>query len=151
VGNGSVPGPFWNRSLLQSVRLMRLSPTERAAAARQTAAPSARKRPNPFAALKILLEREGGVTLGCGSLLASGYFMVLTTLAVQLSERFGFTPIQICLCYLPLGFGTLSSRWTVGHLLDWNFRRWARKLGITIDLNRQQSLDEVPIEKIRRT
>ena len=149
VGNGSVLPPWWNMSLYQFLRTRRLSAEEKAAMADTSTLQRGRRRPNPFAALKILTEREGGVTLGCGSLLASGYFMVLTTLSVQLSERFGFSPIKVGLCYLPLGFGTLSSRWTIGHLLDWNFRRWARKLGVTIDLNRQQALDEVPIEKIR--
>lgn len=150
VGNGSVLPPWWNMSLVQYIKARRRTDEEKAAAAVQTdTLQRGKKRPNPFAALKILLEREGGVTLGCGSLLASGYFMVLTTLSVQLSERFGFSPVKVGLCYLPLGFGTLSSRWTIGHLLDWNFRRWARKLGKTIDVNKQQNLDEFPIEKIR--
>ncbi len=149
VGNGSVSPPWWNMSIYQYVRARRMTEEERAAAAQTETLQRGKRRPNPFAALKILFEREGGVTLGCGSLLASGYFMVLTTLSPQLAERFGFTPVKIGLCYLPLGFGTLSSRWTIGHLLDWNFRRWAHKLGVVIDLNKQQGLDEFPIEKIR--
>ncbi|KAH8899331.1 MFS general substrate transporter [Thozetella sp. PMI_491] len=149
VGNGSVPPPWWNMSLYQLLRYRRMTPDERAAAAQTDTVQRGKKRPNPFAALKILFEKEGGVTLGCGSLLASGYFMVLTTLSPQLSTRFGFSPVKIGLCYLPLGFGTLSSRWTVGYLLDWNFRRWARKLGVEINLDKQQNLEEFPIEKIR--
>ncbi len=149
VGNGSILPPWWNMSLYQFLRARRLTADERARMAQTETLQRGRRRPNPFAALKILFEREGGVTLGCGSLLASGYFMVLTTLSVQLSERFGFSPIKVGLCYLPLGFGTLASRYTIGTLLDWNFRRHARQLGITIDLNKQQALDEVPIEKIR--
>ncbi len=151
VGNGSVLPPWWNMSVYQFIAHRKRRAADAEAKRLQPGAGPQRvkARPNPFAALKILMEREGGVTLGCGSLLASGYFIVLTTLSVQLSERFGFSPITVGLCYLPLGFGTLSSRWTIGYLLDWNFRRWARRLNLTIDLNRQQALDEVPIEKIR--
>ncbi|CAK7265624.1 hypothetical protein SEPCBS119000_001608 [Sporothrix epigloea] len=149
VGNGSVLPHWWNMSLYQFVKTRRLTPAEREAVGDRSTLARGRRRPNPFAALKILMEREGGVTLGCGSLLAAGYFMVTTTLSEQLRDRFGFSPVTVGLCYLPLGFGTLSSRWTIGLLLDWNFRRWARKLGIAIDLNKQQSLDTLPIEKIR--
>ena len=149
VGNGSVLPPWWNMSLYQYLKTRRLTSVERDAVGDHSTLTRGRRRPNPFAALKILMEREGGVTLGCGSLLAAGYFMITTTLSEQLRDRFGFSPVIVGLCYLPLGFGTLSSRWTVGLLLDWNFRRWARILGITIDVNRQQNLDVFPIEKIR--
>ncbi|CAK7209603.1 hypothetical protein SCUCBS95973_000496 [Sporothrix curviconia] len=149
VGNGSVLPPWWNMSLYQFLKTRRLTPAEREAVGDHSTLARGRRRPNPFAALKILMEREGGVTLGCGSLLAGGYFMITTTLSEQLRDRFGFSPVTVGLCYLPLGFGNLSSRWTIGLLLDWNFRRWAKMLGITIDLNKQQNLDVFPIEKIR--
>ncbi|KJR85261.1 MFS transporter [Sporothrix schenckii 1099-18] len=149
VGNGSVLPPWWNMSLYQFLKTRRLTAAERAEVGDRSTLTRGRRRPNPFAALKILMEREGGVTLGCGSLLAAGYFMVTTTLSEQLRDRFGFSPVTVGLCYLPLGFGTLSSRWSIGLLLDWNFRRWARILGISIDLNKQQNLDVFPIEKIR--
>ncbi|OAA59624.1 Major facilitator superfamily domain, general substrate transporter [Niveomyces insectorum RCEF 264] len=149
VGNASVYPPWWNLSVWQYVRARRLTPAERAAAGDHSTLQRGRRRPNPFAAMRILLEKEGGVTLGCGALLATGYFMVLTTFSEQLKARFGFNPVVVGLCYLPLGFGTLTSRWTIGLLLDWNFRRWARKLRLTIDLNKQQNLDVFPIEKIR--
>lgn len=149
VGNGSVLPHWWNMSLYQFLKTRRLTPAERESVGDRSTLARGRRRPNPFAALKILMEREGGVTLGCGSLLAAGYFMITTTLSEQLRDRFGFSPVTVGLCYLPLGFGTLSSRWTIGLLLDWNFRRWARQLGIAIDLNKQQSLDALPIEKIR--
>lgn len=75
--------------------------------------------------------------------------MVMTTLSEQLASRFGFDSVKIGLCYLPLGFGSLLSRWTAGQLFDWNFRRHARKLGISLDLSKQQQLDVFPIERIR--
>lgn len=73
----------------------------------------------------------------------------MTTLSEQLSTRFGFDSIKIGLCYLPLGFGSLVSRWTAGQLFDWNFRRHARKLGIPLDMSKQQKIDIYPIERIR--
>ena len=149
VGNGSVLPPWWNMSLYQFLKSRRLTVDERLQAGDRSTLARGRRRPNPFAALRILMEREGGVTLGCGALLAAGYFMVLTTFSEQLKARFGYSPVVVGLCYLPLGVGSLASRWTIGLLLDWNYRRWSRKLGLAIDLDKQQSLDTLPIEKIR--
>jgi hypothetical protein len=57
--------------------------------------------------------------------------------------------VQVGLCYLPLGIGSLCSRWTAGLLLDWNFRRHARRHKIDLDPNKQPDLDSLPIEQIR--
>jgi hypothetical protein len=57
--------------------------------------------------------------------------------------------LQIGLCFLPYGLGSMTSRWTVGTMLDWNYRRHARRLGIEIVKNRQQKLSNFPIETAR--
>lgn len=75
--------------------------------------------------------------------------MVMTTLSEQLTKRFGFSSVITGLCYLPLGFGSLLSRWSAGKLFDLNFRRHARLLGQPLDLNRQQAIEIFPIERIR--
>ncbi|KAI1456266.1 MFS general substrate transporter [Annulohypoxylon moriforme] len=147
VGNGSIPSPWWNMSLIayikqQHQRRQGIEPDA------STAKPS-RRRPNPFASLKMLFEKEGGIILAFGSLVYGGYYLLLTTLSSELSTRFGFSSVIIGVCYLPLGFGSLSYRYTGGYLLDWNFRRHARIGGITISKNRQQDLAVLPIEKMR--
>ncbi|CAN8097030.1 unnamed protein product [Discula destructiva] len=109
----------------------------------------ARKPVNPLNALKIIGEREGGITLGFGALIYGGYFMVLTTLPTLLTERFGFNALQTGLCYIPIFVGTLASRWIAGRLLDWNYRRHARLVGVEITKDRQQDLDMLPIEAAR--
>ncbi|KAI1385401.1 MFS general substrate transporter [Hypoxylon trugodes] len=147
VGNGSVPSPWWNMSLLGYIK-QRRQRNQKAEADNGTIKPS-RKRPNPFASLKILAEKEGCITLGFGSIMYGGYYMLLTTLSSELSSRFGFSSVIIGLCYLPLGVGSLLYRHTGGFLLDWNFRRHSRATGIVITHNRQQDVAALPIEKIR--
>ncbi|KAI1086837.1 MFS general substrate transporter [Rostrohypoxylon terebratum] len=147
VGNGSIPSPWWNMSLLAYIKQQRqrrqgIEPDI------STAKPS-RRRPNPFASLKMLFEKQGGIILAFGSLVYGGYYILLTTLSSELSTRFGFSSVIIGVCYLPLGFGSLSYRHTGGYLLDWNFRRHARIAGVTISKNRQQDLANLPIEKMR--
>lgn len=151
VGNGSVkPRAWWGLNLVQWLRVKRGQPFNGGRMEEDRSTISVpRHRPNPLTSLRILLEPEGGITLGFGSLLYAGYFMVMTTLSEQLEARFGFSSAIIGLCFLPLGFGTLISRWTAGQLFDWNFRRHARRLGLPLDVSRQQQIEIFPIERIR--
>ncbi|KAI0880508.1 MFS general substrate transporter [Annulohypoxylon maeteangense] len=144
VGNGSIPSPWWNMSLLAYIKQRGQGITPDT-----TTAKPPRRRPNPFASLKLLFEKQGGIILAFGSLVYGGYYMLLTTLSTELSTRFGFSSVIIGVCYLPLGIGSLSYRHTGGYLLDWNFRRHARVAGIAITKNRQQDLAALPIEKMR--
>lgn len=151
VGNGSVPPPKWSRSVLQWWRIKRGRPLHGGEHCEEDRSTIQRpkKRPNPLSSLLILLEKEGGITLGFGAVFFSGYFMVMTTLSEQLTARFGFSSAITGLCYLPLGFGSLLSRWSAGRLFDYNFRRHARLLGQPLDLSRQQAIEIFPIERIR--
>ncbi|KAI0114602.1 MFS general substrate transporter [Hypoxylon sp. NC0597] len=144
VGNGSIPSPWWNMSLLAYIKQRHRRSQGIEPDTKTIKAPS--KRPNPFASLKILFEKQGGIILFFGSIMYGGYNILLTTLSSELSSRFGFSSVIIGVCYLPLGFG---NRYTGGFLLDWNFRRHAKAAGIVISHNRQQDLAALPIEKMR--
>ena len=82
-------------------------------------------------------------------LLYAGYMAVPSTLSTQLAHQYKFNSIQVGLRYLPLGTGSIGSRWTVGELLDWNFRREARIQGLLIEKNRHQNIEHFNIERAR--
>ncbi|KAK7746612.1 hypothetical protein SLS62_009333 [Diatrype stigma] len=158
VGDGSVPPPRWQLSLLQYIRQQNKKRGQNSndddAADAQTKKKEPgrrRRRPSPLASLKIAGQKEAGLILWYGALLYSGYFAVLSTLSTQLAaQHAGFGSVQIGLCYLPLGLGSLTSRWTVGRILDRNFRRVARARGIAVAASgRQQDLAGFPIERAR--
>lgn len=151
VGNGSIPPGKWSRSLVQLWRIRRGKPLNGDELFEEdlSTIQKPKKRPNPLSSLKILFEKEGGITLGFGAIFFAGYFMVTTTLSEQLNDRFGFSSAITGLCYLPLGFGSLISRWSAGKLFDYNFRRHARMLGQSLDVSRQQAIEVFPIERIR--
>ena len=146
VGNGSIRPPKWNYSLIQYLRRDKGGSKNQG---QHQGHAGRRRRLNPFAALRIVLEREAGILLLFGGLFNVGYFFVLSTLSPQLEKRYGYNSLQVGLCYLPIGFGSLTARNTVGMILDWNFRRHAKKLGIEIVKNRQQDLSKFPIERVR--
>lgn len=151
VGNGSVPPQKWNRSVMQWYRSKKGKPINGQGVDEVdlSTIQKPKRRPNPLSSLLILLEPQGGITLGFGAIFFTGYFMVMTTLSEQITERFGYSSAITGLCYLPLGFGSLVSRWSAGKLFDYNFRRHARLLGQPLDLTRQQAIELFPIERIR--
>ena len=74
---------------------------------------------------------------------------VLSTLTTQQAIRYGFNSIHVGICHLPLEIRSISPRWTVGRLLDWNFRREAHMQSMPIQKNRQQDIANFNIEKAR--
>jgi len=148
VGNGNIPPPRLFMTPFQHVQHKQDSAAQDWESDR-AALKAKRQRLNPLAALKILGEREGGVTLGFGALMFGGYFMVLTTLPTELTKRFKFNEVQIGLCYLPIFIGSIFSRATAGWLLDRNFRRHARRCGVEISKGKQSDIDKIPIEAAR--
>lgn len=147
VGNGSIPPPTWQLSLIQ--HYSRQANGKNHPSADSSTVKGGRRRPNPLESIKIAARKESGLILWYGALLYSGYFIVLSTLSPQLEARYGLSSLQIGLCYLPLGLGSLTSRWTVGRVLDKNFHRVARKNSILIIHNRQQDISNFPVEHAR--
>ncbi|KAI1015765.1 hypothetical protein LB505_011990 [Fusarium chuoi] len=143
VGNGGIIPPWWNMSLIGYLKQRKLEHVEPV-----VEQPSC-KRPDPFASLKIVFEKETGLILGFSALLYGGYYMVLSTLSVQLTSRFNYSSVVVGLCYLPMGAGSICYRYTAGFVMDWNFRRHAKRQGIKIVKNRQQDLKLLPIERMR--
>lgn len=148
VGNGSISPGRWRLSLWQYLQQRRGSKIEVLDAHLETRK-KVRKPLNPLASLKIATEKESGLILWYGSLLYAGYFAVLSTLTTQLHTRYGFDSLVIGLCYLPVGIGSLTARWTVGRMLDRNFHRLARLHNLPIVDNRQQDITNFPIELAR--
>ncbi|KAE8325796.1 major facilitator superfamily domain-containing protein [Aspergillus sergii] len=152
VGNGSIPPAKWNRPLWAMLRDS-LRPQSHKAENRvdYETLERSKTRPNPLTSVRIALEKEGGLILIYGALLYAGYMIILSTLTSQLESEYGFNSIQVGLCYLPLGIGSLTSRWSAGPLLDWNFKREAKRQNLPIVKNRQQDIRDFNIERTRLT
>ncbi|OCK83327.1 MFS general substrate transporter [Lepidopterella palustris CBS 459.81] len=142
VGNGSVKPPKWNRSLYQAVR--------NDSAPEDVHTLQKRKRSiNPFTALCLLGNKENFILAAYTGILYAGYAAVSSILASQLARRYGLNEVQSGLCYIPLGSGALTSRWTMSLWIDWNFKREAAKQGFSITKNKQQDISQFNIEVAR--
>ncbi|CAH0057338.1 unnamed protein product [Clonostachys solani] len=148
VGNGSVPPPWWNMSLVGFLKQRRSKGQDGTRLTSATEKPK-RKRPNPFASLIMFGDKTTGTLLGFGAIMYGGFYIVLTTFSTELSARFGYSSVIVGLCFLPLGLGSICYRYTGGYLMDWNFRRHMKKAGLEWDNKYQQDLNSLPIERIR--
>lgn len=154
VGNGSISPPWWNMPVVQCIRRKKEPsdkepPSEPPSPVECGKPPAPPHRPTPLDSIKVALERETGAIIFSTTLLYCGYTAVLSTLPSQLEQKYGFNALQVGLCYIPYGIGSLSSRWTIGTLIDWNFRRFAKMHGVQIVENQQSRLDFIPVEKAR--
>lgn len=66
-----------------------------------------------------------------------------------LYDLYGFSNTQISLVALPVGAGTIVSSFATGALLDWNYRRHARNLGIKLEKQVQIDNSKLPLELAR--
>lgn len=146
VGNGSIPPQKWNVSLLTYIKQRTQDQAELAAQRREIKGPGW---PNPMPSLRIAVDKEAGLILIYSSMLFCSIYIVNAVIPSQFAAIYGYNSLQIGLCYIPIGIGSLSAIMSVGRLTDWNFRRHAQKIGMDITKGRQSNLDNFPIEIAR--
>ncbi|MCJ1414634.1 hypothetical protein MMC32_000961 [Xylographa parallela] len=146
VGNGSVLAQKWNISLIAYFRL-RKQRKNGVPVAQETV--QNKRRPGILSSLPILFEKESFLLLLYAGILYAGFYIIMAGLPAQLASVYNYNSIQIGLCYLPIGCGSIVARTTVGRAVDWNFRRHCRKLGIEIVKGKQQNIENFPIERAR--
>lgn len=79
----------------------------------------------------------------------SCYYAILTNISTTFYTLYGLSNTQISLVTLTVGSGSILSSFTLGNLLDWNYRRHAKRLNFPISENRQMDLSHFPIELVR--
>lgn len=164
VGNGSIPPQGWNMSLvnyLAARKAARAASADDSDLARTTSHQSAKsardelaaKRkfrfPNPLHTLKIVAEKDIGLLLLYNSLVYTAFYDITASTPYLFAQIYGFNDLQIGLSFIPFGVGCLIAPVMNGRLLDWNFRRLARKAGIVVDRKRATQLKDFPLEKAR--
>ena len=152
VGNGSVPPPRWNRSLLDYMRV-RKSPKTRAAMVQDTPklTPPKLRCPNPLHTITMLFEKDVGLLLFYNAIVYTAWYDVTSSLPSLFEELYSFNQLQIGLAFIPFGVGCTVASIATGKLMDWNFARIARKRDHTSDAvsTLLDGLQDFPLEKAR--
>ncbi len=148
----SVPPPKMSRSYLsRRVERRLISQGKEIAYDRRTELAKARRLrfPSPLGSIKIIFTKEAGFILFYIGVVACAYYSMLTLLPSQFGSVYGFNQVQIALCYLPIGCGSLLASFTRGRFIDARYKYHAQRLGMPLDYNRQMDLSHFPIERAR--
>ncbi|KAJ6456489.1 MFS general substrate transporter [Mycena sanguinolenta] len=151
VGNGSIPPPTISRPLIPLFG--------RGTRARTTGtAPPARTR-KPFQnPLRLLFNLDILILLSFNGLICAVFYGVNTSIATVLHETYpALSETGLGLCYIAIGGGMLLGSVISGKLLDWDYQRVKRGMGILSfkcgeDPEKTSPADEgdaFPIEKAR--
>ncbi|KAH8732878.1 major facilitator superfamily domain-containing protein [Phaeosphaeriaceae sp. PMI808] len=151
VGNGSIPAQGINQSVIGWWQQRKLNEASGTGARMQKAKLERRKVgfPNPLATFRIITEKESGIILFYNGLFLTGLMVTVSAIPDLFSKAYHLNELEIGLCYISNGIGALLSSLTTGHLVDWNFRRHAKAMGMTITKGQQQDLSMFPIERVR--
>ncbi len=153
VGNGSIPAKGINLSLLGYLQQRRHARENESIHEDQASLQLKKKRklnlPNPLGMLRILTEKESGILLLYNGLFFTSMMICTAALPHLYEVTYHLNTLDIGLCYIALGVGSMASTLTMGHVVDWNFRRHARRLGLVIKKGKQQDLADFPIEVVR--
>ncbi|KAI1383671.1 MFS general substrate transporter [Hypoxylon trugodes] len=144
VGNGSIPPRGWNMTLLDYLRFRRQARNRPSSHTQQKL-----RFPNPFHTLAVIGNKDMAMVLFYNATLYIGFMLITSTLSSQFAEIYHYNEIQLGLCYLPIGGATTISSICMGYMIDWNYRRIAKKLGVNIDKKRGNELKGFPIERAR--
>jgi len=99
--------------------------------------------------LRLLSQKECGPILIYAALVSSGMFSTVALIPSQFQRIYGFNELQISLCYIPLGLGTIAAAFVRGRILDSRFRYYAKQVGLEVVQNRRMDLTNFPLEQAR--
>lgn len=141
VGDGSIPPSGWNRPLCDCVKISRALTSP------------CRDRyitiPNPLPSLKLLFRRPVGIVLLVNGVIFGSYYAVTAGMPAQFAKLYDLNDLQVGLCYIPAGLGSLVSATANGILVDWNYRRFCTKAGLALEHDHKHQVLSFPIEKAR--
>ncbi|KAF2471299.1 MFS general substrate transporter, partial [Lindgomyces ingoldianus] len=148
VGNGAQRPPKWNSCLLEPRLKKRIADNESWLG--PPIPPHPLRFPNPIKTLSVLFEKEASLILISSGFLFAGFYAVMAGLPSQLEANYGYNSLEVGLCFLASGAGGSIVALISGKMMDANFRRYARKLGLdATDTRRLRTLSTFPIEAAR--
>jgi multidrug resistance protein len=152
VDDGSVPPPKWNRCYTNNSLERRLINAGWAISyeKRNILAKERNLRfPNPLRTVRIIFMKESGFALWYIAIVCCGLYATTILIPNQFGSVYNFNELQISLCYLPLGVGSMLAAVVRGRIIDSRYRHYAKKLGMSLESNRNVDLSNFPIERAR--
>ncbi|OJJ82216.1 uncharacterized protein ASPGLDRAFT_130875 [Aspergillus glaucus CBS 516.65] len=157
VGDGTSPAQSWNRPLVHYFYRNNAAKQPSETLDRPDSSDSPEKLqhklsfPNPLKPLVIVFHPNSIIVLLVTGVIMGGNMTVLSSITEMYSTQYGLSILQIGLCYITLGTGSILASVVTGRLLDWNYRRSAAKLAGPDATPEQIQVqkESVPVEKAR--
>jgi multidrug resistance protein len=157
VDDGSIPAQPWNQPFIQY--FYRRSSDKEAASSkaideRPDSSDSPKKIehrlrfPNPLKPLKLVCHVNSIIILVVTGVIMGGNMTVLSSITEIYTAQYGLDELEIGLCYITLGTGSIVASVVTGRLLDWNYRRMGSKRAAD-SISGQTTEDKIPVEKAR--
>ena len=86
-----------------------------------------------WAAAVIMFEKDVGQLLLFMSVFVMANYAMLVPLQDVIRRRYAFNDIQVGLCFIPYAVGSVAGSAVVAKLLNWNYARVAKSIGVTAD------------------
>ncbi|KAG8990670.1 hypothetical protein FRB94_013187 [Tulasnella sp. JGI-2019a] len=130
VGDGSIPPPTLNSSPIMLIKKRRMAREAKARGDRaEKMERPPRKKYQPLSAFMILFTPEIVMIFIFVSLLYLEFYCVLTVYSTALKDTYKLSELQIGLCYLPNGLGSIVSTLINGRQLDYYYRKEESRVG----------------------
>ena len=159
VGDGSSPAQSWNRPLTEylvhknrpSSSQSSTSESSQSEGSSSPQKPNGHKLrfPNPLKPLAVVFHANSIIVLIVTGVIMGGNMTVLSSITQIYTAQYHLTTLQIGLCYITLGTGSILASVVTGRLLDWNYRRLASKRTTSQEASSSHDENKVPVEKAR--
>lgn len=161
VGDGSAPAQKWNRPVVQYFYRRRTakqpSPSSESLEDDDhdsTSSDNSQQKkqpklqfPNPVKPLALVFNRNSMTVLFVTGVIMGGNMTVLSSITGIYSQLYGLNQLEIGLCYITMGTGSVVASVVAGRLLDLSYRHLASKRAGNSSPEAQN--DSVPVEKAR--
>jgi hypothetical protein len=96
-----------------------------------------------------VFNKEEGLILFISAIMYVNFILIGATLSVLFKEIYGYDDLVVGLCYLPYGVGCCAVMLLQGYIVDGNYARIAKKLGMSTSPKRGDDMLDFPIESAR--
>ena len=104
--------------------------------------------PNPLSCLVALANRSNFIVILAGGLQYMIFGCLAASLSAQMISIYSLSYLTAGLVYLPSGIGGILAAYLTGKLLDYEYRRTARRHGLPVSKSSNE-ITEFPIEEAR--
>lgn len=155
VGDGSGPVQSWNRPFIHYIFPQKYATRPSTSSSSETESDDSIQKvkqkvrfPNPLHPLKVVWRVNSIIILVVTGIIMAGNMTVLSSITETYTDLYGLDELEIGLCYIAMGCGSIVASVTTGRMLDWNYKRIAAKNEAEAVASSQPQ-KEVPVEKAR--